>query len=105
MARVSAGRRGVVRHRAAPQPERAHAAVERERGRAGDFRQPAGGGAAHQLQLEQPVARMDEAQGGGGIGRIGGADARDAVGVEPDIDRACQAGDARLLRPRRQGQP
>ena len=59
-----------------------------ERGRAGNLRQPAGGGAAHQLHLEQPVARMDEAERRGGIGRVGGADARDAVGVEPDIDRA-----------------
>ena len=105
MARVSAGRVGIVRHRAPPQPERAHGPVEAERGRAGDLGQPARGGAAHQVHLEQPVARMHEAERRGGIGGAGGADARDAVGVEADIDRAREAGDARLLRARRQGEP
>ena len=57
-------------------------AVQRQRRRAGDLRQPAGGVAAHQLHLEHPVARVHEAERGGGVQVVGGADARDAVGVE-----------------------
>ncbi len=79
------------------QTKRAHAAVERERCRAGDLGQPARGGAAHQLHLEHPIARVDEPQGGGGIGGAGGMDAWDAIGVEADIHRPGQAGDTRLL--------
>ena len=56
------GQGGIIRHGAPPQAERAHGPVERERRRTGEFRQPAGGGAAHQLHLEQPVARMHEAR-------------------------------------------
>ena len=52
-----------------------------------------------------PIARVHKPERGGGIGGVGGVDARDAVGVEADIDRPGQPGDARLLRPRRQGEP
>ena len=48
---------------------------------------------------------MDEAEGGGGVELAGGADAGNAIGVEADIDRAGEAGDAGLLRARREGQP
>ena len=48
---------------------------------------------------------MYEAESGGGIGGTRGVDARDAIGVEADIDRPGQARDARLLRARRQGEP
>ena len=48
---------------------------------------------------------MHEAEGGGGIELVGGVDARNAVGIEADIDRAGQAGNARLLLPRRQSEP
>ena len=48
---------------------------------------------------------MDEAEGGSGVQLGGSADAGNAVGVEADIDRAGQTGDAGLLRARREGQP
>ena len=76
-----------------------------KRRRAGDLRQAAGGGAAHQVHLEQPVARVHEAERGGGIGGVaawmrGMPSASKPISTGPD-----RPGIARLLRARRQGQP
>ena len=48
---------------------------------------------------------MHEAERRRGIDSVGGADARDAITVEADIDRAAEAGDARLLLARGQREP
>ena len=97
MARVSAGRVGIVGHSAPAQTERAHLRSVGKRCRAGDLGQPAGGGTTHQLHLEHAIARVHKPDGGGGISGVGGMDARDAVGVEADIDRPGETRDARLL--------
>ena len=48
---------------------------------------------------------MHEPERRGGVSGRAGPDARNAVAIEPDIDRAREPGDSHLLRARRQGQP
>ena len=64
----------------------------------GNFRQAAGGGAAHQVHLEHPVAGVQEAQRGGGVLVGLGTDAGDAVLVQGDVDRGGQEWDRGGLR-------
>ena len=67
---------------AAAQAEDAHHAVVGQGDGAGDFGQFAGGGAAHQVHLEQALAGVQVAEDGGGVAQGGGADAGDGVFVE-----------------------
>jgi len=89
----------------APQPERAHQAVDRQRPGAGDLGNVARSDPAAGLHLPQSVLRMREAEGERSIGDRAGEDVRDAVRVAQDLDRRFHARETNLALDLRQRSP
>jgi hypothetical protein len=79
------------------QAERARHAVQAERLRPRDFRQPALGAAAHHVHLEHAVPRVQPAERDGRIAFRPCRDARDAVVVEGDGNGSRKARDRQFL--------
>ena len=70
--------------------------VDRQRARAEDLGELAGGLAAHQVHLEEALLAVQEAEGAGGVGAARGPDRRHAEGVALDGDRRREAGQGAL---------
>ena len=89
----------------APHAERAHQAVGGQGVRPGELRQAAGGRAAEELELPQPVLAVAEPEREAQVVRRPGRDVRDAEAVAQDLERRVHAAQHQPARGLRQRAP